>query len=683
MLSDELSKTLNENFGHMTTALIKNEAKNIEKTSGSRYSDEIREFATTLHFYSPRAYRFIRKSLHLPHPATIRSWYVNINCEPGFLQKPFDHVETMVNDGQADCVLLLDEMSIKKQVQWDRRNNKFVGHVDYGAVKAEEAETEATNALVFMAAGLQKPWFVPVAYFLTNALNGDILKQLLIEAIKKLSERGANVLALVFDGAPKNLGMAEKLGCDIKNFDGSFDHPSKSNAKIHVILDICHMIKLARNAFAHLSTFYTPSGERISWEYVLALHRTQQEDILHLGNKLKAKHVQWQNHKMKVSIAAQTLSHSVSAAITFLRNLKLPQFKDSKATSDFILLMNDMFDILNSKSKFGKNYKKPITLENIFDIEAYLINGIETLKSLKDTAGVPLVKGPRKMFVIGFCISSLSIIQISKDLLNRSTSPYEYVLTYTFSQDQIEMYFAKIRSRFGWNNNPTALQLRYAIRALLLKNKVESPSTANCVNVSDNDVNEMAKVDPRVSNLLLSTTIWRSDVLHYISGYIVKKIIECIDCPDCVPALQSNSESSDFRYYQNHLSLLSCKKYGNLIVPSFSVYKVVDSVDKKARRALCKWAYLSKETNAKILSEVLSETRNSTFQSLSQHSKESHILDGELRDDHISKIIKLIVKNYLILFYHQFGKVFTERILRRNKSSKRHKLTKQILFQNE
>ena len=254
------------------------------------------------------------------------------------------------------------------------------------------------------------------------------------------------------------------------------------------------------------------------------------------------------------------------------------------------------FDILNSKSKFGKNYKKPITLENIFDIEAYLINGIETLKSLKDTAGVPLVKGPRKIFVIGFCISSLSIIQISKDLLNRSTSPYEYVLTYTFSQDQIEMYFAKIRSRFGWNNNPTALQLRYAIRALLLKNKVESPSTANCVNVSDNDVNEMAKVDPRVSNLLLSTTIWRSDVLHYISGYIVKKIIECIDCPDCVPALQSNSESSDFRYYQNHLSLLSCKKYGNLIVPSFSVYKVVDSVDKKARRALCKWAYLSKET---------------------------------------------------------------------------------------
>ncbi len=79
-------------------------------------------------------------------------------------------------------------------------------------------------------------------------------------------------------------------------------------------------------------------NERISWEYILALHKAQQKDILHLGNKLKTKYVQWQNHKMKVSVAAQTLSHSVSAAITFLRNLKLQEFKDSKPTTDLSCL---------------------------------------------------------------------------------------------------------------------------------------------------------------------------------------------------------------------------------------------------------------------------------------------------------------------------------------------------------
>ena len=85
------------------------------------------------------------------------------------------------------------------------------------------------------------------------------------------------------------------------------------------------------------------------------------------------------------------------------------------------------------------------------------------LKSLKDQSGVSLAKGPRKMFVIGFCISALSILSISKNRLNRSVPPYEYVLTYRFSQDPIEMYFSKLRSRFGLNNNPTTLQLKYGI----------------------------------------------------------------------------------------------------------------------------------------------------------------------------------------------------------------------------
>ena len=78
-----------------------------------------------------------------------------------------------------------------------------------------------------MASGLQKQWFVPIAYFLTHRVNGDILKQLIIEAINKLTENGAEVNALVYDGASENLTMATKLGCNVKELDGSFDHPTK------------------------------------------------------------------------------------------------------------------------------------------------------------------------------------------------------------------------------------------------------------------------------------------------------------------------------------------------------------------------------------------------------------------------------------------------------------------------
>ena len=53
-----------------------------------------------------------------------------------------------------------------------------------GGIKAEEVDDEATNALIIMACGLQKPWFVPTAYFSMNCLKGQILKQLIFETIK-------------------------------------------------------------------------------------------------------------------------------------------------------------------------------------------------------------------------------------------------------------------------------------------------------------------------------------------------------------------------------------------------------------------------------------------------------------------------------------------------------------------
>ena len=122
-------------------------------------------------------------------------------------------------------------------------------------------------------------------------------------------------------------------------------------------------------------------------------------------------------------------------------------------------------------------------------------------------------------------------------MLCSPVEPFKYILTYRFSQDQLEMYFAKIHSRFGWNNNPTALQLKYAIGQLLLKNKIESPSNANCIDISNVTEAELTRVDPRVSELLLTTNIWRSDVIHYISGYIVKKLLDSISCPECAQAL--------------------------------------------------------------------------------------------------------------------------------------------------
>ena len=140
---------------------------------------------------------------------------------------------------------------------------------------------------------------------------------------------------------------------------------------------------------------------------------------------------------------------------------------------------------------------------------------IETLRYFKDTAGIPIITGPRKIFVLGLTISALSIMEISKALLERRETPFEYILTYHFSQDQFEMYFSNIRSRFGWNNNPTVLELKYAFRQLLLTNRIDSPSQQIVLMLQiPITVVKKTKLDRRISEILLSKNVWRSDIFH-------------------------------------------------------------------------------------------------------------------------------------------------------------------------
>ena len=113
------------------------------------------------------------------------------------------------------------------------------------------------------------------------------------------------------------------------------------------------------------------------------------------------------------------------------------------------------------------------------------------------------------------------------------------------------------------------------------------------------------------------------------------------------------------------------------------MYTVVSIVDKFARKELCLWSSLSKDVVLKIQLSVLQEARSRTFTSLEQHSIENHVLDSHLRDDHVTRIIKLIVEKYLKLFFYQFGRVYTERIINKSVPSKRNKLTRTVLFSNE
>ena len=89
------------------------------KTLPVLYSPQLRSFALTLHFYSPHAYKYVRKMFDtcLPHPRTIEKWYSSFDGTPGFIEAV---VQEKMNVKLA--AQLLSE-SVARSLQFCREEN--------------------------------------------------------------------------------------------------------------------------------------------------------------------------------------------------------------------------------------------------------------------------------------------------------------------------------------------------------------------------------------------------------------------------------------------------------------------------------------------------------------------------------------------------------------------------------
>ena len=152
MLGKEQHDILKLNFDNDTLTLFENELENRSKDpTGYRYSEELRKFAVTVHFYSAQAYEYLRKYLHLPHPATIRKWSASLNCKPGYLSEVIDFLKmAKVNKPyMRDCVVMFDAMAIRKEILYDKAESKYVGFANCGMLQGESEDTVASETLVF------------------------------------------------------------------------------------------------------------------------------------------------------------------------------------------------------------------------------------------------------------------------------------------------------------------------------------------------------------------------------------------------------------------------------------------------------------------------------------------------------------------------------------------------------
>ena len=467
------------------------------------------------------------------------------------------------------------------------------------------------------------------------------------------------------------------------------------------------MLKLARNALADLKSFIDSENNLISWKFLSSLHTIQETEGFRMANKLSKKHLQFEKNKMNVALAAQTLSSSVADAIDFLAlSMKLKEFQDSQPTVKFIRTIDRLFDLLNSRNPLGKGFKQPLRPETRETWEQILTESAQYLLNLKQNseASKLLVTHKRKTFILGFVVTIKSTIEMADEMFSLSY-PFKYILTYKFSQDHIELLFSCIRSMGGWNNNPNCLQLKYALRKMLMRNAVTSSKNANCqlldetsttiipyfhtkkhktpLSESKTPLSESNTPDESLltaeERLLCqqinspANTEFVSNILFYIGGYIVSKILDKVLCSSCKSCLisQFTGPTTDHNYCSmNYNNMVAASAFtlfvnnGGLRIPSQSVYSIIDYAEK-----LFKERVVNTDTGITNEARVKEKLIMMVFNHFSVESTHKLFTDHDdglnesmFTGDHRATLIKLIAERYIRLRLYTYGKRFSESV---------------------
>jgi len=417
---------------------------------------------------------------------------------------------------------------------------------------------------------------------------------------------------------------------------------------------------------------------------------------------------------MKVKLAAQTLSSSVADALQFCdKELNIGTFKNTSATIKFIRIVDRLFDILNSRNPLAHGFKAPLRKQNEYTWRPFLLEAITYLKGLKLGNGQLVGKSLCKTGIISFIASAMSAMLLF-DTYVKQQQKLKYLLTYKYSQDHLELFFAVIRSRGGDNNNPSALQLKATWKRLLTHNQIKSISTGNCIPVdhckllciSDtisrmqesvktnlDSVTGPRRCDAPLTDIATDTcrraddhdylpnvdvlSTFTENVVVYIAGYVVRSLLKKIKCETCQLALQSTDLFEDT--FRNDFALVCQKDRGGLIRPSSDVVAVCKSAERCVRdytascqKPICAERFVSSHMCTKVMSHFIG---TSVFSSLSDHA-----LEMEPVDNHQVQLIRLVAQCYIQLRLHHQCRTYTRLVQGANCRSV---LNKTVLFKGQ
>ena len=265
------------------------------------------------------------------------------------------------------------------------------------------------------------------------AITADLMSTI----ISKLYTIGYYVCAMVSDLGGKNQSLWKTLGINERN--NFFLHPSDKSKKVFVFAGIPHMrnhvidegIQLPGGTVINKATFQELIGKN--------------ERELKLCPKLSTSLVEViGSQRMKVKYAVHLFSaHSAALA--------LHCFPEKPEISEFVSLINSLFDIFNSRipkdgnnSAFGLDFNKQICLLN---------QGIQVFQSFRGLTKSNATRKTLIWFQKGFLVSIRSLIDLYT-ILKKDYS-VTYILTSRLNQDALEKFFSLIRSMGSRSTNLT------------------------------------------------------------------------------------------------------------------------------------------------------------------------------------------------------------------------------------
>lgn len=593
-------------------------------------------------------------------------------------------------DKKLYACLIMDEMAIRKQIDWDHKKKTLIGYVENELPTHEHKRLPvAKQALVYLLNGVNERWKIPIAYFFVNGLTAEERGEITKAVITSLDSCGIQIIALTFDGITSNISMCKYLNNN--NIFDNFLHPTYGY-KIPIILDACHMIKLVRNTFASKEILYDGNGNTIRWEFIVKLVNLQNNGCFHLANKLTSRHIQWYKNKMNVKLAVQTLSESCAAALEQLYYDGHPDFTDCIATAQFCRIMNDTFDCLNSRNFYCSKFKKPLSKNNMKEIFSFFDISIKYLSSITlEVKGKPVIETISKTGFLGLIIDMKNVQFLFYEYIEKGY--LEYILTYKLSQDHLEMFFSCIRAMGGYNNNPNVKQFLASYKRLLHHNEIKPSTQGNCIPLDNIPILNVSSHKTSSSNTerenennedennnymliddipLLHINLANNHAITYIAGYIEKKIFNSIKCQMCYQLLNECKEVTS--------KFIDRKNCGFLRYPRIDTFTIVSAAEK-----IFNFFRINNKLNSlNAFNIMVSNTlRNihltALFNNFDLHSREVSQTFGVM-EDHKFIIIKSIITLFFKIKFHYYGKQVT---LKEHNTFIRHHFTKSIIFQGQ